>query len=118
MTGRVELRNRYIASWYEMDLEKLRSSTAPEFIFDDPAEPEPVTRSMLSGYMERWQTRTGNQNRWILSHEVRQDKNGILTDWEWWEVVGTGFCGAALVQTANTGVVFERITYFTRATRS
>ncbi len=114
MTKRVEFRNRYIDGWYEMDLDKLLSATAPDFIFDDPAEPHPVTRSMLQGYMKRWQARTRNINQWKLSNEVREDKDGILTDWEWWEVVGTGLCGSAVILTDDTGVKLERITYFTR----
>lgn len=112
--GRLERRERYIAGWYDMDLEKLLSATAPDFVFEDPAEPAPVTRAMLADYMARWQTRSGGRNDWILSHEVREDKDGILTDWEWWDLVGSGFGGAALVTTGDQGVTLERITYFTR----
>lgn len=114
MSRRIELRECYIAGWYEMDLEKLLSSTADNFVFDDPAEPAPVTRAMLAGYMTRWQARAGRDSEWIISHELREDKDGILTDWEWWEVVGSGLSGAALVETSDEGVFLERIAYFTR----
>ncbi len=106
--------------WYEMDAEKLLSTTTSDFIFDDPAEPAPVTREMLPEYMVRWNTMTsalGGANKWILSHEVREDKDGILTDWEWWEIVGTNLCGAAFVKTSDAGVFLERITYFEPAWR-
>ena len=36
MTKRAELRELYIAGWYEMDSEKLLNSTTSNFIFDDP----------------------------------------------------------------------------------
>ncbi len=64
--------------------------------------------------MKRWQDRAGRHNDWILQDEVRQDKDGVLTDWEWWEAVGTDLRGMAVVKTGDEGVYLERITYFTR----
>lgn len=120
MSKRSELRARYIQGWYDLNADLLLETTSPEFIFDDPAEPEPVSRSMLADYMQRWDARTralGSTNQWILSNEVREDKDGILTDWEWWELVGSGLYGAAIVQTSDDGVLSERITYFDRNIR-
>ena len=117
MTTRFELRKRYIEGWYELDADKLMSSTSQDFIFDDPAESEPVSRELLPDYMIRWDKRTrslGATNVWNLSDEVRQDSDGILTDWEWWELVGTDLRGMAIVKTRDDGVFFERITYFDR----
>ena len=117
---RVEKRELYMQGWYQMDAEMLLASTTAEFIFDDPAEPGPVTRDMLPGYMQRWDVRAraaGGENQWLLTHEFRRDENGILTDWEWWQLVGTELQGAALVLTADEGVVLERITYFDRTRR-
>ena len=118
MTTRFELRTRYIEGWYELDADKLISSTSYDFLFDDPAEPKPVNRESLPEYMIRWDKRTrllGATNIWNLSDEVRQDSNGILTDWEWWELVATDLCGMAIVKTRDDGVFFERITYFDRS---
>ncbi len=116
--SRVALRARYIQGWYEMDGEKLVSACAENFIFDDPAEPQPVARDGLIDYMHRWSQRTqngaGSGNQWKLAHEVRQDSGDLLTDWEWWEVIGTRFRGMALVITSDQGVLLERITYFDR----
>jgi hypothetical protein len=114
MERRFELRELYIAGWYEKNAQKLLDATAPDFIFDDPAEAIPVPRVELPAYMDRWFARTGGMNEWIISHAVRKDKNGILTDRLWWEVAGTGLCGSGLVITGNKGVFMERITYFTR----
>ncbi len=104
--------------WYQMRIDWLLAATAAEFYFDDPAEPEPVTREMLEGYMQRWDERTrllGGTNRWRLTNEVRQDKDGILTDWEWWELVDTDLAGTAVVLASDEGVLSERITYFDRS---
>lgn len=117
MSKRVDFRKNYMQGWYQMDADLLLAATANDFVFDDPVEPEPVQREMLISYMQRWDKRTralGADNKWILTHEMRNDKNGILIDWEWWEVVGTDLQGAALVLTSDEGVFLERITYFDR----
>jgi len=117
MSKRLELREGYIQGWYQLNAELLLSTTAESFIFDDPVEPEPVNRAMLTAYMHRWDQRTralGVSNHWVLTHQTRQDKDGILTDWEWWEVSGTSLQGAAVVLTSDAGVLLERITYFER----
>jgi hypothetical protein len=117
---RIELREFYMQGWYQMDIDRLLATTASTFIFDDPAEPEPVTRATLADYMQRWDTRVralGGDNDWRLTHQSRTDDNGILTDWEWWQIVGTPIQGAAVVLTGNDGVQFERITYFDRDIR-
>lgn len=120
MSIRSEIRAGYMQGWYNLDADLLLETTSPEFIFDDPEEPEPVTRAMLVGYMHRWDARTralGSNNHWILSNEVAEDKDGILTNWEWWELAGSGLHGAAVIQTSDEGVLFERITYFDRNSR-
>jgi hypothetical protein len=114
MTKRAELRAQYIAGWYEKDAAKLVQSTRADFQFDDPAEPAPVAREGLAAFMTRWDAHAGGHNDWILRDEVRQDKDGILTDWMWWAVVGTDLTGAAVVKTSDEGVFLERIAYFTR----
>jgi len=120
MSKRVEFRERYLQGWYRMDAELLLSSVTPDFIFDDPAEPEPVTRAMLVDYMQRWDRRmrdAGGNNQWTLTHEFRRDENSLLIDWEWWQVVGSDLQGAAVVLTSEDGVLLERITYFDRKIR-
>ena len=117
---RIALRESYMQGWYRMDLDLLLQSTAAEFIFDDPAEPAAVGRDELGGYMQRWDQRMsalGGTNQWRLTHRMRQDHDNLLTEWEWWEVLGTGVQGSAVVVTGDDGVVLERITYFDRLLR-
>ena len=114
---RIEIRERYMQGWYQMDLDLLLSATATGFVFDDPAEPGPVTRDMLASYMHNWDRRmraAGGNNQWVLPYQTRQDRDGILTDWEWWQVIGSDLQGTALVLTSDEGVLLERITYFDR----
>ena len=117
---RIELRENYIQGWYQMDIDRLLATTTADFIFDDPAQPEPVTRATLADYMQHWDTRAGTlggDNEWSLTHLSRIDENGVLTDWEWWQVAGTSIQGAAVVITGDDGVQLERITYFDRDAR-
>ena len=117
MPDRFELRELYIQGWYELDPRKLSASVTDDFVFDDPAESAPVGKAGLGDYMRRWDARTrslGATNRWILTDEVRQDRDGILTDWEWWELPGSPLKGMGLVKTSDSGVFLERITYFDR----
>ena len=118
--NRLALRENYMQGWYQMDLDILLSTTAPDFTFDDPAEAAPVRRDDLQGYMQRWDQRMrdlGGDNQWRLTHELRRGEGGVLTNWEWWEVIGTGVEGAAVILTGNEGVILERITYFDRSLR-
>lgn len=121
IASRIKIRERYLQGWNQMDASLLLASTADAFIFEDPAEPGPVSRDMLPDYMRRWDARastaSGN-NEWRLTLETRTDSNGILTDWEWWEVIGTDLQGAAVVLTSDEGVLLERITYFDRNMRN
>ena len=117
MPDRFELRDLYIQAWYELDANKLIQAVTDDFLFDDPAEPGPIGKADLGDYMRRWDMRTrrlGADNVWILADEVRQDRDGILTDWEWWELPGSPLKGMALVKTSDQGVLLERITYFDR----
>ena len=114
---RIELREAYMQGWYQMDADMLVAACAPGFVFDDPAEPEPVTLDQLPAYMRRWDERTralGSNNQWRLTNEVREARDGILTDWEWWELLDTPLQGSAIVLTGDEGVILERITYFDR----
>ena len=117
MPDRFELRELYIQGWYELDANKLIQAVTDDFLFDDPAAPAPIGKAALGDYMRRWDVRTrrlGADNLWILADEVRQDRDGILTDWEWWELPGSPLKGMALVKTSDQGVLLERITYFDR----
>ena len=117
LKSRFEKRNLYIEGWYELDGNKLVEETREDFVFEDPRESFPIQRSGLVDYMYRWDKWTrleGARNEWRLDHEVRQDKDGILIDWEWWELVGTPICGMAFVKTSDLGVYLEKITYFDR----
>jgi hypothetical protein len=51
MSKRADHRARYIDGWNTMDAEKLLASITDGFRFDDPADPEPITKATLVAYM-------------------------------------------------------------------
>ena len=112
MALRHKLRKLYIEGFYELDIVKLLGSVSNGFQFIDPMELTPIGKNELDKYMDRWNARVGLNQRWRLSNEVRQDQDGILNDWEWWELIGTPFQGTAVVTTTDQGVKMEKITYF------
>lgn len=117
MTKREHLRAQYIEGWYQMDETLLVASVTHDFIFDDPAEVEQVTKATLPRYMLSWDSRAkqaGSKDEWLITDWVREDKGGVLTDWESWQVVGTDLQGMAMVKTCDDGVFLERISYIPR----
>ena len=115
MSRRAQLRALYIEGWETMDAEKLVSAVADGFEFDDPADPEPVTKAMLVDYMPRWPEKAeslGGEFAFDIIDKVVQDEDGVLLEWYWWRLAGTDVEGAAVIKTTDEGVVSERLTYY------
>jgi len=115
MSKRARHRARYIEAWNSMDAEKLMASITEGFIFDDPAEPGPVTKAMLMAYMPRWPDKArslGAAFAFDMVDKVVEDRNGVLTEWYWWRLTGTDVEGAAVIKTSDDGVISERLTYY------
>ena len=117
MTDRFSHRASYIDGWYTLDAEKLVSSVTNDFVFDDPALGELVTKAALAEYMISWEDKIrtlGGTGEWELSDIVNHDQDGVLVCWEWWKCIGSGLEGAAIVKTTDAGVLSERIVYYHR----
>ena len=115
MSKRAQHRARYIEGWNTMDAEKLLASVTDGFVFDDPAEPEPITKAMLAAYLPRWPEKAealGALFAFDIIDKVIEDKDGVLLEWYWWQLAGTGVEGSAVIKTTDDGVISERLTYF------
>lgn len=115
MSKRSRLRAQYIEGWETMDADKLVSAVAEGFEFDDPAEPEPVTKSGLVDYMPRWPAKAqalGAAFAFDIVDKVVRDEDSVLLEWYWWRLAGTDVEGAAVIKTTDEGVVFERLAYY------
>ncbi len=115
MSKRAQLRARYIEGWNTMDAEQLLASVTDDFLFDDPAEPEPVTKAMLAAYMPRWPEKAGALGatfQFDMVDKVVQDEAGVLLEWYWWRLTGTEVEGTAVIKTGDKGVISERLAYY------
>ena len=98
-----------------MDAAKLVSAVADDFVFDDPAEPGPVTKADLARYLPVWPEKArelGAEFDFHIVDKVVQDRDGVLLEWYWWRLRGAEVEGAALIKTTDAGVVSERLSYY------
>ena len=115
MKRRAQLRAQYIEGWETMDAEQLVSPVTDSFEFDDPADPEPITKANLANYMPVWPAKAralGGSFHFEIIDKVVQDKDGVLLEWYWWKLTGTDVEGAAVIKTIDEGVEYERLFYF------
>jgi hypothetical protein len=97
-----------------MDAEKLLASVADGFVFDDPADPAPVTKARLVDYMPRWPAKVaalGAAFAFEITDKVVRNQDGVLLEWYWWRLAGTDVEGTAVIKTTDDGVLSERLTY-------
>ncbi len=116
MSKRADYRTLYGEGWKTLDGEKVASAVADDFVLDDPALPEPITKATLVEYVTSWNERTkaaGAMGEMDISDIVAQDKDGVFLQWDWWKFPGTNIEGAAMLKTTDEGVVYERVAYYT-----
>lgn len=117
MSKRREHLTAYVEGWRSMNVERVLSALAEGFVFDDPARSEPVTKATMSDYMASWEKRTTASSgpwRYEDSHQVVEDRDGVLLRWKWWHIAGSDIQGSALTKTSDEGMLFERIAYYPR----
>jgi len=115
VSKRLTHRARYIDGWNTMDAAKLMASITDDFIFDDPADPGPITKATLVDYMPVWPNKTaalGAQFTFEIIDKTVQDHEGVLLEWYWWRLIGTTVEGSAVIKTSDDGVISERLTYY------
>ncbi len=116
MSKRAYYRTLYHEGWKTLDGEKVASAVADDFVSDDPALPEPITKATLVEYVASWNERTkaaGAMGEMDISDIVTQDKDGVFSQWDWWKFTGTDIEGPAMFKTTDEGVVYERVAYYT-----
>ena len=115
MSDRVKNRSDYEEGWDTWNIELLMSTLAEDFVFDDPALPEPVTKAHMPDYIKGWADRVkqlGGTGEIESTERVTVDEDGAIVAWNWWSFVGTKYEGSAVTRTTDQGVQYERITYY------
>ena len=86
---RVADRARYIDGENSMQTGKIFAPAASSFIYEDPADPEAVSKADLATHMLVWPTNArahGAAFEFDILDGVVQDWVGELLEWYWWQL--------------------------------
>jgi len=110
----------YLQGWERGDGAQSLGVTAPGFCYDDPNTGR-IERDEFVQFVEDFKAAAvamggaENANPFLrYSDVVIKDDELPATVWCWWQAVGTGLQGCALVKVGAEGVLHEKIAYFSR----
>ena len=111
---------RYAEGWRAGDVEAILGSLADDYVLDDPNAGK-ITKAgfadYLGGLKEIVASLRGGESSDLfmrINEVVTQEQDGILTGWCWWEIPGTSIKGSGLIKANSSGVISERLAYFTK----
>ena len=110
----------YLKGWELGDGALSLSVTTDSFCYDDPNTGR-IERYQFVEFVEDFKRAAiemggaKNANPFLrYSDVVIKDDEFPATVWCWWQAVGTGLQGCALVKIGEQGVLHEKIAYFSR----
>lgn len=111
--------NAYAEGWSKGDAAIVIGSLDDGYTLDDPNAgtiSKEAFSDYLAGFIQQVESIRGKTGGVLieLSELVTQEEAGILTAWAWWSVPGTDIQGAGLIKVGDTGVLSERLTYYTK----
>ena len=109
----------YLRGWETGDASLLLSQTVEAFFFDDPNRGI-IARADYEAYVaEIWDEAREYRGDHQLDHledlsEIvsKDEDDGTVTVWFWWEIAGTPIEGSSLVKMSREGVLSESICYY------
>ncbi len=108
----------YLEGWRLGDPVLSLEAVAPDFRYDDPATGM-ITPETFVGFVEDFKAGAAALNNGVVpapflnySHTAIDTSVMPHVCWCWWQAGDTPLQGAALVQFDETGVRFERLTYY------
>ena len=111
----------YLKGWELGDGALSLSVTADSFCYDDPNTGRILERHEFVEFVEDFKRAAiemggaKNANPFLqYSDVVIKDDELPATVWCWWQAIGTGLQGCALVKIGEQGVLHEKIAYFSR----
>jgi hypothetical protein len=110
----------YSEGWTNGDVDTVVPSLADDYLLDDPHFGR-IRKDGMPAYFEQLKEavrdlRGGAEVAPVMriGEVMTREEGDLLTVWLWWAVPGTALEGAGLIKIAPTGVVSERLTYFTK----
>ena len=94
-------------------------SLADSFHLDDPNGGN-ISKQAFPDYLAgMWQTVEGIRDKTSdplleITEVVTSEEQGEITAWVWWVVPGTPIQGSGLIKVGDTGVISERLCYYTK----
>ena len=111
--------NQYAEGWTKGDAQIIVGSLADSFQLDDPNAGK-ITKQALAEYLTgMWQMVEGIRGKTSdplleITEVVTQEEQGVLTAWVWWAVPGTPIQGSGLIKVGDSGVLSERLCFYTK----
>ena len=92
----------------------------PGFFYDDPNTGR-ISRENFQAFVETFKAYGASLNAGVVPEPfleytdiIIDDAGSAATVWCWWRVCDTDFQGSALVKAHETGILSERIAYFSK----
>ena len=109
----------YAKGWIEGNVEDILNAVSETFSLDDP-NAGIISKANFRVYFEEMKKMVvamrGNANKPIMevSDLVISEEAGVLTAWVWWSVPGTKKQGSGLIKVGDTGILSDRLAYYTK----
>ena len=110
---------RYAEGWIKGDAGTIVSTLDDGYQLDDPNAGKiskaafPEYYAAFKGQVES--IRGVSEDAWLdVSELVTQEEAGVLTAWVWWTVPGTPMQGSGLIKVGDSGVLSERLAFYTK----
>ena len=109
---------KYAEGWTKGDFDTVASAMADEYIIDDPSVGQ-TSKAEFRDYFNKVKEMVtsmggGGDPFMELTDLVISEKDGILTAWCWWEILGTPMKGSGLIKVTDNGVISERLANYTK----
>ena len=119
LTSKVRgLVNVYLEGWRLGDPVRSLEACGANFYYDDPNTGR-IARPNFQAFVEDFKAYGASLNGGVVpepfleySETVIDASTTPVTVWCWWRVTGTDFQGSTLVKADETGILSERIAYF------
>lgn len=110
----------YLEGWRLGDPMRSLEVCEANFYYDDPNTGR-IEREHFQAFVEDFKAYGASLNGGVVpepfleySETVIDASTTPVTIWCWWRVTGTDFQGSALVKADDTGILSERIAYFSK----
>ncbi|MFT5221116.1 MAG: hypothetical protein ACI9LO_001558 [Planctomycetota bacterium] len=110
----------YLKGWEQGDGALSLTVTAPRFHYDDP-DTGRIMRADFVSFVEDFKAAAVAMGGEVdakpflrYSDVVIKDDTLPATVWCWWQAIGTGLQGCALIKVDASGILHEKIAYFSK----